>query len=1057
MKAKESTKKACILDDNDLVHIQGFTFTKPNLYQFNPNSGDFIYGVGSNIVIYDSKNKKQVRFLKNSRGLPFSCFKFSPDGKDLYTGEYMAKEACIRHFSVSESEGLTSTSFSIKTKFRTIDGIEINSSQTHLLIYGSIKSTEKKETRKIEVYKIDTKKLLESHQTSYKVKCSTFIEDTFYISSKESVYQISSKSKWKPKMKKRFTADKRTIADMVVKESCLLTILDNGEIRIIDLAQTKSEEVIKLSIEDLTPVSMEICNGNLIIGCTNGAVYYLKNENFDTLIRLPNPPFLGENSSEIPQLKEFPDSRVVKAFKDKIAVLFNDKTMVWYQVCEDGEIKVFNIIKNHFEGVYSIDCYPSIHNDYQFAFLTGSVDRTLRRWIANIDQNDLSCQMNEDKVGLLCDNFNHLRSKSGAEEGGGIGKVRTISVSKNINLPHIVCGDSAGFMWIFNQADLSLDSLNEIHNSEILGIKYMEPKDCKDKRSCKVVTCAKDKKIKILDGQQVYDEIKSFEYHKSPVVGLEVLYDKRSDDLKIVSADTKGTIQTVSVDENLEVSKNKKKNLSSTKIYSMISKEDTIMIGTDNKLQVLTCREDRTVSLDHNVAPKSTLPKEYIKLETDEVSLYLVACSKKKRDINFIELKTGNVVHSFTCGEVITGIKYSPDYKFLITSTSTGCIYIWNVPSHIEAAIKFKRGQSSINLTENPIPGDERMRTGVQNSLDSYIDPNHTLKTTETGTTPEKERKVWGTFHNKSPKPKVPEIPSWAESTCRIDESEESKDAKRWQTDKKKSNDPFALLKQTVSGSEGDISDEEEKEIDILNEFLVNADHSETHSDVDNAFDFEKPEKTEERVDSKKLIISQSRIGDALRNSVFEREKKRKSALASLSQSTIDAPLKPLINTASIKGAIQEDSNEENDSTIQEINSIQNGKDKHSPKFKEVAKEGASNKTQKNIENELRENSSNVLNNPALETQALCTFAASKNLESSQEESKENPDDEIEIQKNLQVAFDSLQAASEHFNNAKSKKLKISQKTKDMMMMLSSSITSMQYAAFNAIVNHNED
>lgn len=165
------------------------------------------------------------------------------------------------------------------------------------------------------------------------------------------------------------------------------------------------------------------------------------------------------------------------------------------------------------------------------------------------------------------------------------------------------------------------------------------------------------------------------------------------------------------------------------------------------------------------------------------------------------------------------------------------------------------------------------MRTGVQSFPDSDIDPNHTLKTIETGTTPEKERKVWGTFYNKTPKPKVPVIPSWAESTCRIDESEESKDAKIWQTDKKKSTDPFDILKQTVSGSEDDSSDEEEKEIDILNEFLVNADHSETHSDEDKAFDFETPEKSEERVDTKKLIISQSRIGDTLRNSIFEREK----------------------------------------------------------------------------------------------------------------------------------------------------------------------------------------
>lgn len=50
--------------------------------------------------------------------------------------------------------------------------------------------------------------------------------------------------------------------------------------------------------------------------------------------------------------------------------------------------------------------------------------------------------------------------------------------------------------------------------------------------------------------------------------------------------------------------------------------------------------------------------------------------------------------------------------------------------------------------------------------------------------------------------------------------------------------------------------------------------------------------------------------------------------MASLSQSTIDAPLKPLINTDSIKGVIQEDSDEENESTIQGKDSLTKGKGK---------------------------------------------------------------------------------------------------------------------------------
>lgn len=43
----------------------------------------------------------------------------------------------------------------------------------------------------------------------------------------------------------------------------------------------------------------------------------------------------------------------------------------------------------------------------------------------------------------------------------------------------------------------------------------------------------------------------------------------------------------------------------------------------------------------------------------------------KKRDINYIDIKTGSVTQSFT-GDAVTAIKYSPDYKYLITSSNNG-------------------------------------------------------------------------------------------------------------------------------------------------------------------------------------------------------------------------------------------------------------------------------------------------------------------------------------------------------------------------------------------------
>lgn len=126
------------------------------------------------------------------------------------------------------------------------------------------------------------------------------------------------------------------------------------------------------------------------------------------------------------------------------------------------------------------------------------------------------------------------------------------------------------------------------------------------------------------------------------------------------------------MDEELTFSTQKKKTISGSKIYSMTTNEESVIVGTDKKLQTAVCNSDSSITLEKDLAPKGSTAKEYIKLETDDVSLYLIACSKKKRDISFIDMRTGSVIHTFSCGEVITGIKYSPDYRFLITSTNTG-------------------------------------------------------------------------------------------------------------------------------------------------------------------------------------------------------------------------------------------------------------------------------------------------------------------------------------------------------------------------------------------------
>ncbi|CAI2376025.1 unnamed protein product [Moneuplotes crassus] len=1077
MEKRDSRNKSSTSVGVNLVHIQGFTFAKPNLYQFSPITGEFIYGIGSNIVVYDPEEKKQKEYLKNSKGLPFSCFAFSQDGEDLYTGEYMAKEACIRHFKVSKAGEITPSTGTIKTKFRTIDGIRINEKKNFLAVYGTIKNSEKRDIKKIEIFDLAKRSPIGSHTISYKIRNIVFVRGILYVLSKDTVYEITTKFKARPRIKKSLSGKGRVAMDMVDHGLKLLVILDNCELLVLNTAKKEPDVTLELPLGDVTPVSIEKLGDSLIIGCTNGAVFYSKYEKIQEPLKLPNPPFLGENSTETPEVLEYPDTRVVKAFNNKIAVLFSDKTMVWYEISENGEVSILHIIKSHFGGVYSIDCYPATASSYQFAFLTGSVDRTLRRWVANIDPIDLSCQINEDKVGLLCDNFDHLKSKTDQDEEAELGRIRTIAMSKDKDLPHVICGDSEGYMWIFDALKLSLNNIYDVHDSEILGIEFTNIEDFKDKRYQKVVTCSKDKLVKVFDAQQSYEEIKSFDYHKSAVVGVKIMDDPRSSELRIISADAKGTIQTVSVDEELEFSVNEELIIPEEKIYSMASNESSIIIGTDKKLQAGTCREDNTIVLSKDIAPKSSTPKEYIKLETDDVSLYLIACSKKKRDISFIQLKTGTVVHTVSCGEVVTGIKYSPDYKFLITSTSTGCIYIWNVPSSIQNEIKFKIGQRSLRITEAPIPGDALKSEELKEAVDPDFNLADVGGSNISHNPHEKDRKEWGNSHSKNETEPRGSMPDWARSTVNVMDNQEEQQIEDTFTMRTKDNDPFAKLKQTVTDDEEDNS-EEEKTIQIQEEYMIPVDPSETQSDTDNAFNFEKAVNPKRKTSVKDLISRPSRIGDTLRNSVYERDQKRQSVAPNIYTSTVLSPEKPLLGKPPTPNIIKEDKEEDDQSSSMMSKKSSRKYQETKAKKLEMTKKNKKESRNRNpnyvrshthneedrskgtfkayAEDASGDDSPVIQRNSVLKASRMALTKSSKGTKLDEYTITTKRNMEGLIQENLRSAFQSIQAATDQFNLAAENGDEVSQETKDLMLILSTSISGLQFASYNALC-HQKD
>lgn len=78
----------------------------------------------------------------------------------------------------------------------------------------------------------------------------------------------------------------------------------------------------------------------------------------------------------------------------------------------------------------------------------------------------------------------------------------------------------------------------------------------------------------------------------------------------------------------------------------MASSDTNLLLGLDRKIQIGTLRTNNTLILKKSAMGTPNKIKEFIKLDADNVGLYAVASSKKRRDLSFIEIGTGNVVQS---------------------------------------------------------------------------------------------------------------------------------------------------------------------------------------------------------------------------------------------------------------------------------------------------------------------------------------------------------------------------------------------------------------------------
>jgi len=124
--------------------------------------------------------------------------------------------------------------------------------------------------------------------------------------------------------------------------------------------QKEINDIVDLEgiIKDI-PTSMAAFDQYISIGWFGGFVYTFHISNPEDLYQQPLPPYLGLGASEEAEIKEFPDTIILKMDKQRLVGVYSDRTMVIFGRELEMETKIEHIVQNHAKAIHSIQMLPN--------------------------------------------------------------------------------------------------------------------------------------------------------------------------------------------------------------------------------------------------------------------------------------------------------------------------------------------------------------------------------------------------------------------------------------------------------------------------------------------------------------------------------------------------------------------------------------------------------------------------------------------------------------------------------------------------------------------------
>ncbi|XP_011352120.1 uncharacterized protein LOC105287932 isoform X3 [Ooceraea biroi] len=508
---------------------------------------------------------------------------------------------------------------------------------------------------------------------------------------------------------------------------------------------------------------MAVGDKYIFIGCAEGIVRCFSPSTLQFVTTLPRTHYLGvdvaqglsiSHMSQHPPNAKYPDA-IALAFDErnnKLTCVYNDHSIYVWDVRDIRRVGKSHSFLYHSACIWGVEMYPagpdSIGAMPPGSFITCSSDDTIRVWNMekDISPNDTLYKRNIYsnellKVLYVDPELTYLKDldlaaagsteKSDASYDGRNG-VRSIRVSPDGK--HLASGDRSGNIRIHDISSLEELCLIEAHDAEVLCLEYSRFSRSLADTPRLLASASRDRLIHVFSVDQEYNFLQTLDDHSSSITAVRFFnQSNQNNQIQMVSCGADKSIifrQLQSTPGGMPQFARGHNAQGKTTLYDM-------EVDSGQK-HVLTACQDRNIRV-YNVATgkhsktfKGSVSDDgsLIKVVLDASGIY-VATSCTDKTLCVYDYYSGECMATMVGhSELVTGLRFSPDCRHLVSASGDGCVFVWRVPHDMIVTMQARLAQQAMRAGKRPphVNGD-----GIDVQLDNetygsppldFLDPN---------------------------------------------------------------------------------------------------------------------------------------------------------------------------------------------------------------------------------------------------------------------------------------------------------------------------------------------